>query len=123
MGDLSPHFSRKEFKCPCCNFGMNDGDVSSELIHLLEAMREDLGGPIRINSGCRCPARNAAVGGVPNSAHLRGTAADIHVEGGAHRRKLMDVSVMHFASGIGIAKTFVHVDVDHILPRPSAWSY
>jgi uncharacterized protein YcbK (DUF882 family) len=37
--------------------------------------------PIRIMSGYRSPAVNAAVGGVPNSAHAEGWAADITVAG------------------------------------------
>lgn len=35
--------------------------------------------PILINSGYRCPALNKAVGGVPNSQHLTGQAADIRI--------------------------------------------
>lgn len=35
---------------------------------------------IVITSGFRCPALNAAVGGTKISQHLRGQAADIHVE-------------------------------------------
>lgn len=124
MGDLSAHFSKAEFACKCgCGFGTRKGDVSRELILLLEQMRSEYGKPIIINSGCRCADYNAQVGGVPNSAHTRGTAADIHVSGGANRRRLVDVAVMFGAAGIGVANTFVHADVDHILPRPSLWSY
>jgi uncharacterized protein YcbK (DUF882 family) len=124
MGDLSDHFSRYEFACSCgCGYGTRPGDVSEELLHLLESMRDELGEPIHLTSGCRCAAWNGSVGGVHNSAHTRGTAADIKCSGGANRRKLVDTAVMHFASGIGVAKTFVHVDVCDVLPRPSAWSY
>lgn len=35
------------------------------------------GRPITVNSGYRCPALNAAVGGVVKSQHLTGEAADI----------------------------------------------
>lgn len=38
-----------------------------------------LGKPIYVNSGYRCPRHNAAVGGVPNSQHMRGEAADIRL--------------------------------------------
>ena len=34
-------------------------------------------GPLRISSGYRCPALNAAVGGVPNDAHEQGCGGDI----------------------------------------------
>ena len=120
MGDLSEHFSRSEFACRCgCGFDA----VSPELIHLLESIREEYGKPMRITSGCRCPDYNASVGGVSNSAHTRGSAADIAVNGGLDRRKLVDCAVMLWASGIGVAKTFIHCDVDDVLPRPSIWSY
>jgi uncharacterized protein YcbK (DUF882 family) len=124
MGDLSAHFSTSEFACKCgCGFGTRRGDVSPELLHLLEQIRSEYGRPLVVTSGCRCPTYNEAVGGVKSSAHMRGKAADISVSGGANRRKLVDLAVMNFASGIGVAKTFVHLDVDHDLPRPSLWSY
>lgn len=124
MGDLSEHFSKSEFQCSCgCGFGTNPGDVSPELLNLLEMMREEINRPIRLTSGCRCEYYNHAVGGVSNSAHTRGTACDIAVQGGSHRRKLVDVAVMFFASGIGVARSFIHVDVDSELPRPSLWTY
>ena len=126
MPQLSEHFHSNEFACSCgCGYGTRPGDVSEELLHLLENMRDELGEPIYITSGCRCAIYNAspAVNGVPNSAHTRGTAADIKCEGGYKRRRLVDIAVMHFASGIGVARTFVHCDVDDVLPRPSCWSY
>lgn len=49
-----------------------------ELIaHVLDPLREAWGKPIRVNSGYRCPKLNKAVGGVSNSQHLKGEAADI----------------------------------------------
>lgn len=44
---------------------------------VLEPVRERLGKPIIVNSGFRCPVHNAAVGGVANSQHMKGEAADI----------------------------------------------
>ena len=43
----------------------------------LEKVRALLGSPIHVDSGYRCPALNAAVKGVADSAHLQGYAADI----------------------------------------------
>lgn len=50
---------------------------------LLQPLRDIYGGPIRINSGYRCPALNKAVGGVPTSQHLRGEASDLAIDGKA----------------------------------------
>ena len=50
---------------------------------VLEPLRTHLGHPIKINSGFRCTALNKAVGGVPNSFHTKGRAADIPKYAGA----------------------------------------
>ena len=49
------------------------------LCHMVLQPLRDRFGPIRITSGYRCPELNRAVGGVKNSQHLRGEAADIHL--------------------------------------------
>lgn len=51
----------------------NLGHLASDL----ETIRIMLGNvPILITSGYRCPALNEAIGGIRNSAHMRGLAAD-----------------------------------------------
>lgn len=47
------------------------------VLNTLEPLREICGHPIQITSGFRCEALNKAVGGVSNSQHIRGEAADI----------------------------------------------
>lgn len=54
-----------------------EGNLVSLVEEVLEPVRERLGRPIIVNSGYRCPIHNAAVGGVANSQHLRGEAADL----------------------------------------------
>ena len=44
---------------------------------VLDPAREKLGMPIVVNSGFRCPLHNKAVGGVYNSQHVSGQAADV----------------------------------------------
>ena len=74
---LSPHFSRSEFACNCgCGFN----SVDTELLTILEIVRQHFDAPIKITNGCRCPARNKEVGGSKSSQHLVGRAADIQVE-------------------------------------------
>lgn len=49
---------------------------------LLQPIRDHVGRPVRINSGYRCAARNAAThGSSPTSQHVLGEAADISVPG------------------------------------------
>lgn len=60
------------------------GDVLENLkrtAELLEEVRAILGRPILISSGYRSPAVNRAVGGVANSAHTAGQAADFTCPG------------------------------------------
>ena len=122
MGDLSAHFDSTEFACGCgCGYGLDPVDVSSHLVELLEDIRRDYGQALKINSGCRCKSHNDAVGGIPTSAHLRGTAADVSVRGGENRYDFLAAAFKNHAYGIGQYKTFVHVDVDEYIPRPSSW--
>ena len=52
-------------------------DNLNKLADYLDVIREKLGKPILINSGYRSPILNKAVGGVANSQHLKGLAADV----------------------------------------------
>ena len=79
---LSQHFTLAEF----CNPGKYPANVpTTQQIanmtygcrQLLEPAREAISCPILINSGFRCEAVNRRVGGVRNSQHLLGQAADI----------------------------------------------
>ena len=54
----------------------------AQLADFLDALREDWGSAIIITSGFRNKALNAAVGGVSNSAHLLGWAADLQPANG-----------------------------------------
>ena len=56
---------------------------------LLEPARQMVG-PIIINSGFRCPRVNALVGGVKNSQHLLGQAADIRPKDPHQFQRLVD---------------------------------
>jgi hypothetical protein len=67
--------------------GINNQPTVTEVVNLtllctkvLDPLRKAMG-PITINSGFRCKALNAAVGGVSNSQHCKGQAADINIKG------------------------------------------
>ena len=72
-------FSMNEFECHCgCR--MPDSaraNIEALVEQVLDPARERYGKPVCVNSGYRCVRHNAAVGGVANSQHLRGEAADI----------------------------------------------
>ena len=49
--------------------------------YVLEPLRVAMNEPIKIGSGFRCERLNKAVGGVYNSQHLKGQAADLCIDG------------------------------------------
>lgn len=54
-----------------------EANLKALVTEVLEPARQRLGIPIMVNSGYRCPKHNAEVGGVANSQHMKGEAADI----------------------------------------------
>lgn len=117
MGDLSTHFSRREFACKC---GCGYDTVDVQLLEACEAVRQHFGAAVTITSGCRCAAHNARVKGSPKSQHLLGRAADIVV------KDVPAADVAHYLEraflgryGIGRYPTFTHIDTRGSMSR---WS-
>jgi putative chitinase len=86
---LTPHFSLEEFtlSSTALAHGIDNKPLPIHLEHLkklaerMEEVRALFDQVIEITSGYRNPQINALVGGVPNSAHALGFAADFHVHG------------------------------------------
>lgn len=96
---LSEHFGVDEFtfSATARAMGIVNSPGTIELANLkflcvevLEPARELIGKPIHVTSGYRCLALNRAVGGVAQSYHVRGLAADLHIESAAHASRLAD---------------------------------
>ena len=79
---LTKNFKEKEFTCKCGKCKEVPAHMKENLILLCQQLERIrfYTGAIMINSGVRCPAHNKKVGGVPNSQHLYGRAADIRVK-------------------------------------------
>ena len=76
---LSRSFRAKEF---ACKDGTDPLFVDSELVQVLQAIRDHFGAPVVITSGYRTAAYNATLPGASkNSQHIQGRAADFWVEG------------------------------------------
>ena len=105
---LTPHFKLSEFtKSSTATARKIDNTPSQEVISNLKALCQNVLEPLRayvnesspskgdkrgsvpiiIGSGYRSPALNKAVGGVANSQHMTGEAADIHLPDNATGRK------------------------------------
>ena len=84
-----------------------DENMNALVEEVMDPARERLGRPIIVNSGFRCPVHNAAVGGVYNSQHVKGEAADIRCDDNRRLAKLI-VEAGRFDQLI-IYPSFVHV--------------
>lgn len=97
--------------------------MNSKFLEKLDYARHNAGIPFKINSGYRTEARNTLVGGRFGSSHKKGLAADISYTGSRQRylilRALMDVGINRF----GIAKTYIHCDVDKEKDQDVIWLY
>jgi hypothetical protein len=63
-----------------------------------------------VTSGSRCRYHNKIVGGAPDSYHLVGMAGDFRVYAGETRYRLIQAALLAGVTGIGIARTFIHLD-------------
>jgi len=112
------YFKIEDFDCQ----ETGNNKMVEEFIHRLDELREACGFPFIVTSGYRDPEghpiekRKARPG-----THARGIAADIRVSGGAQRRKVVEKAIELGFNGIGVAKTFVHVDIRQT--APVMWSY
>ena len=84
-------FKEKEFACKCCGQlpPLARENVKALVSEVLDPVREKLGMPIVVNSGYRCEKHNKEVGGVKNSQHLKGEAADIHCQNNERLKQLI----------------------------------
>jgi len=105
---LSRNFSADEFECHCGK--CRETIIDSDLIDGLQIVRDKIGMPVVVVSGYRCHAHNKKVGGVKNSQHLIGRAADIMVYSKTPHR--VAKLCQHF-KGVGVYPKlgFVHCDV------------
>ena len=97
---LSNHFTLAEF----CNLGKYPDNIPTVqqianmaygCRQLLEPARKAIGCPIIVNSGFRNSRVNTLVGGVRNSQHLRGQAADIRPKDPRQFQRLVDFLKSH----------------------------
>ena len=105
----SVEFASKDGK-PSPHGPMN---VKPGLLILLNKIRAAYGKPIVVNSGYRSPEHNAEVGGVENSFHVQGLAADIRPLD-KNKDDLLDLYMicnkLNPVGGVGYYDTFIHVD-------------
>ena len=113
-------FKEKEFACKCgCGPVLMDKDFVSRL----DNARRIAGIPFHINSGFRCMKHNAKVGGVKESSHVFGFAADIGVSDSPSRYKIVNALLTAGFNRIGIGLSLIHVDSDPSKEANVIWVY
>jgi zinc D-Ala-D-Ala carboxypeptidase len=118
------HFTSAEMSCLCCG----EEHMDENFMEKLEAIREECGFPFKISSAYRCEKHNIRVGGKTGSAHSKGHAVDIVVNG-ANALMLVSIAKKHGFTGIGVSQRgphnvrFIHLDDMTTGLRPYIWSY
>lgn len=107
-GLLSPHFKAREFQCKDKS---NELLVATELIEVLEKIRDHFNAPVIINSGYRTPSWNREVNGSSNSYHCKGMAADIVVKGHSSKEVTEYANKIMEQGGVIGYTNFTHIDV------------
>ncbi|MBQ7220814.1 MAG: hypothetical protein IJS28_07535 [Synergistaceae bacterium] len=113
MANDTKNFKVSEFACKHCG----ENKIDQKVIDIAQALRDELGVPVRVNSGYRCEKHNAKVGGVKGSFHTKGLAADLSCELGAakmfdtvqklwRQNKLPELKYCIYYAH----KNFIHVD-------------
>ena len=134
MAKDTKNFKVSEFACHCgCGYNV----IDQRVIDMAQTIRDALGVPVHVNSGCRCEKRNAKVGGVQKkvdhktgkviskgSNHLYGLAADLSCSLGAVKmfdtvKKLQAEGKLPDLDYCIRYKTFIHIDCGG--KRKSMW--
>ena len=106
---LSTNFRVKEF---ACTDGSDPIFIDSDLVNVLQKIRNHFCKSVTITSAYRTPTKNKACGGETYSQHLYGKAADIKVSGVTPKKVAAYAeTLLKNKGGIGTYSTFTHIDV------------
>ena len=115
------YFNYEEFDSP--DIQGSGQLMDKKILDMLDEVREIYGKPITINSGYRTLRHNASVGGKAESSHLKGLAVDIACSTSRDRYNLLEALKSVGFNRIGIAKSFIHVDIDSDKSGNVLWVY
>lgn len=114
------YFKSYEFDSP--DVEGSGSKMQKDFIVKLDLARSYANIPFRVTSGYRTESHNRKVGGVENSSHRRGFAADISATTNLQRIKIVKAAVYAGIPRIGISENFIHLD-DDPTKRESLWLY
>jgi len=106
---VGKYFIAYEFSCPHCGECL----IDTNLVELLDNIREKIKSPLIITSGFRCEEHNKKIGGAPKSKHLLGIASDI-IAPKLTVKELFRITenILGNRGGLGYypARGFIHID-------------
>ena len=120
---ITPNFSVHEMACKC---GCGRNEMDGEFMRMLQTLRDEMQGPLRVSSGFRCEDHNEMVSTTGRTVpHTLAKATDILISG---ERTMVSLEKAHQTGFSGIrlsqkgnhANRFVNLDM---LPRKALFSY
>lgn len=119
--DTYEYFSSTEFDSP--DIPGSGKQMDEIFILMLHEARIFAGIPFVIVSGFRSSTYNKKVGGVMNSTHLTGIAADIYYKDSKQCFTIIDALLHVGFNRIGINNNSIHVDFSKTKPQNVIWNY
>ena len=112
------YFRKSDFDCQ----QTGNNAMSDDFLMKLDDLRHECGFPFIITSGYRDPEGHSIekVKSTPGT-HARGIAADIKINNGAEGYIIVSEALKAGFTGIGVAKTFIHLDTRTSVPV--IWCY
>lgn len=111
------YFKVSEFDCK----ETGENKMSEEFLLKLDALRHICGFPFTITSGYRSEQHSVEASKTKPGMHTYGCAADIKATNGYHKYLIIKHAMEMGFTGIGVAKTFIHVDTR--TTTPVVWNY
>ena len=99
-----------------------EDNMNADFLNKLDEAREYAGIPFAINSAYRSPTHPLSIKN-PTSSHIKGLAVDISVKDSKTRFKVLDALIAVGFTRIGIASSFIHVDLDFDKSQNVIWTY
>jgi uncharacterized protein YcbK (DUF882 family) len=115
------YFSYDEFDSPD---ELGSGKhMDHDLLAMIDRARALYGKPIVVTSGFRTESHNEKVGGLSSSSHLKGLAIDVACVRSKDRFEMLTALLEVGFNRIGVADTFIHIDVDKNKSQNVIWTY
>ena len=121
---MKNYFPDDELKCQHCGKLVFNEDFRA----VLNLIREDVGFPMIISSGYRCPDHPIEKAKLIPGEHSDGEGVDVAVSY-AQALRVLDSALNHGIERIGVSQQgdgsgrFIHLGYSKTLPTPALWSY